>query len=92
MATMNSAKGRGLLRSTPPKVSARRCSSGGIAIDAAGDLLAWPPKFNTPFGILDSTAAGGNLYALGDFTRVNGVSTPPTSHASRCRSRGWSVP
>ena len=47
-----------------------------IAIDASGDVLPWAPKFNTPFGIFDFTMAGGNLYALGDFTTVNGTSRP----------------
>lgn len=45
-----------------------------VAIDASSGLVRdWAPKFNTPFGIFDFTVAGGNLYALGDFTKVNGT-------------------
>jgi trimeric autotransporter adhesin len=47
-----------------------------VAIGVAGKVLPWAPKFNTPFGIFDFTTAGGNLYALGDFTQVNGISRP----------------
>ena len=32
--------------------------------------------FNSAFGVWDLTAAGGNLYALGEFTKVNTTSQP----------------
>jgi hypothetical protein len=48
-----------------------------LAVDpATGTVLGWAPKFNSKLGIWDFTAAGGNLYALGDFTTVNGQSHP----------------
>jgi len=33
-------------------------------------------SFNSAFGVWDLTTAGGNLYALGEFTTVNGTSRP----------------
>jgi outer membrane protein assembly factor BamB len=48
-----------------------------LAIDPiTGTVLDWAPRFNSPLGVWDLAAGGGNLYALGDFTTVNGVSHP----------------
>jgi PQQ-like domain len=45
-----------------------------LSIDpSTGNVSSWNPKFNSSLGVWDLTAAGGNLYALGDFTTVNGI-------------------
>lgn len=57
------------------ETSARRKA---IAIDPSSGvpLDSWTPVFNSSLGVWDFTAAAGNLYALGDFTTVNGTSHP----------------
>jgi hypothetical protein len=52
--------------------SARKKALSVVA--TTGALTSWTPKFNSALGIWDFTAAGGNLFALGDFTTVNGTS------------------
>ncbi|MFC7488460.1 hypothetical protein ACOCJ7_08825 [Knoellia sp. CPCC 206453] len=49
-----------------------------LVADAGGTVpnaRAWA-KFNSALGVWDLTAAGGNLYALGVFTQVNGKPLP----------------
>jgi hypothetical protein len=45
------------------------------ATGSSASPRAWA-KFNTALGVWDLTAAGGNLYALGVFTKVNGKALP----------------
>jgi phosphoribosylformimino-5-aminoimidazole carboxamide ribonucleotide (ProFAR) isomerase len=48
-----------------------------LSVDpAAGGVSSWNPTFNSSLGVWDFTAAGGSLYALGDFTTVNKTSQP----------------
>ncbi|HEY7719897.1 MAG TPA: hypothetical protein VH915_14135 [Pedococcus sp.] len=42
---------------------------------SAPNARSWA-RFNTAKGVWDVTAAGGNLYALGEFTKVNGTTWP----------------
>lgn len=53
-----------------PDFSARK----GVTIDAATGAPRPFATFNSTFGIRALTTAGGNLYALGEFTQVNGLS------------------
>jgi hypothetical protein len=44
--------------------------------ELTGQVLDWAPVFNSIQGIFNMNVAGGNFYAFGDFTTVNGTSHP----------------
>ena len=62
----------------PPSDGATRClvdfqARKTVAVDAATGAARPFATFNSAFGVWDLTSAGGNLYALGEFTKVNGT-------------------
>jgi hypothetical protein len=62
----------------PPSDGATRClvdfaSRKAVVVDEGTGAARPLATFNSAFGIWDLTTAGGNLYALGEFTKVNGL-------------------
>ncbi|MGI8888569.1 MAG: hypothetical protein ACR2GB_06305 [Nocardioidaceae bacterium] len=55
-------------------------------------MITPAPKFNSALGVFDFTAASGNLYALGDFTTVNGDSHPHIARFVLKRPSFWLSP
>ncbi len=47
-----------------------------LTVDGGAGAARPFASFNSAFGVWDLTTAGGNLYALGEFTTVNGTSRP----------------
>jgi len=47
-----------------------------LALTSSGKLTSWAPRFNSALGVYALLAAGGNLFAGGDFTTVNSAHHP----------------
>ena len=65
----------------PPSDAATKClvdfmSRKTLVVDDATGAARTFASFNSAFGVWDLTKAGGSLFALGEFTEVNGASRP----------------